>query len=39
MDFTPITKVAKIKTYPASYKLSLNQDKITYISGEQEQFN
>jgi hypothetical protein len=36
-DFTPITKVAQIKTYPASRKLSFNQDKNTYTSGEQEQ--
>jgi hypothetical protein len=38
-DFTPLTKVAQIKTYPTSRKVSLNQDKSTYTSGEQEQFN
>jgi hypothetical protein len=36
-DFTHLTKGAQIKTYPASHKLSLNQDKNTYTSGEQEQ--
>jgi hypothetical protein len=36
-DFTPLTNVAQIKTYPASHELSLNQDKSTYTSGEQEQ--
>jgi hypothetical protein len=36
-DFTALTKVAQIKTYPVSHKLSLNQDKSTYTSGEQEQ--
>jgi hypothetical protein len=38
-NFTPLTNVAQIKTYPASHKLSLNQDKSTYACGEQEQFN
>jgi hypothetical protein len=38
-DFTPLTKVAQIKTYPVSHKLSTNQDKSTYTCGEQEQFN
>jgi hypothetical protein len=38
-DFTPLTKVSQIKTYPACHKLSLNQDKSTYTCGEQEQFN
>jgi hypothetical protein len=37
MDFTPLTKVAQTKTYPASHKLCLNQDKSTYTCGEQEQ--
>jgi hypothetical protein len=36
-DFTPLTKVAQTKTYLASHKLSLNQDKNTYTCGEQEQ--
>jgi hypothetical protein len=38
-DFTPLTKVYQIKTYQASHKLSLNQDKNTYTCGEQEQFD
>jgi hypothetical protein len=29
-------KDAQIKTYLVSHKLSLNQDKITYTSGEQD---
>jgi hypothetical protein len=36
-DFTPLTKVAEVKTYPASRKLSLNQYKSSYTSGEQVQ--
>jgi hypothetical protein len=36
-DFTSQSKVAQIKTYPTSRKGSLNQDKSTYTSGEQEQ--
>jgi hypothetical protein len=36
-DFTPLTKVAQVKTYPASHKFRLNQDKSAYTSGEQEQ--
>jgi hypothetical protein len=35
-DCTPLTKVAQIKTVPASHKLSVNQDKSTYTCGEQE---
>jgi hypothetical protein len=35
-DFTPLTKVAKTKTFPTSHKLSLNQDKNTYTYGEHE---
>jgi hypothetical protein len=35
-DFTPLTQVVQTKTYPASCKLSLNQDKSTYTCGEQE---
>jgi hypothetical protein len=36
-DFTPQTKIAQTKTYLASPRLSLNQDKSTYTSGEQDQ--
>jgi hypothetical protein len=36
-DFTPITKVAQTKTYLASHKLSINQDKNTSTCGEHEQ--
>jgi hypothetical protein len=36
-DFTSQSGVAQIETYPASRKRSLNQDKITYTHGEQEQ--
>jgi hypothetical protein len=32
-----LTKDVQTKTYPASHKLSLNQDKNTYICGEHEQ--
>jgi hypothetical protein len=34
--FTPLTKVAQIKIYPASHKLCLNRDRSTYANGEQE---
>jgi hypothetical protein len=36
-DFTSQSEGAPAKTYPASRKSSLNQDKSTYTSGEQEQ--
>jgi hypothetical protein len=36
-DFTSQSEVAQIETYPTSLKESLNQDKSTYTSGEQEQ--
>jgi hypothetical protein len=36
-DFTTQSEGAPAKTYPASCKASLNQDKSTYTSGEQEQ--
>jgi hypothetical protein len=36
-DFTSQSEVAQIETYPTSLKESLNQDKNTYTSGEQEQ--
>jgi hypothetical protein len=36
-DFTTQNEGAPAKTYPVSHKASLNQDKITYTSGEQEQ--
>jgi hypothetical protein len=36
-DFTTQGEGAPVKTYPTSHKASLNQDKITYTSGEQEQ--
>jgi hypothetical protein len=36
-DFTSQSEGAPAKTYPVSHKESLNQDKITYTSGEQEQ--
>jgi hypothetical protein len=35
--FTSQSEVAQIETYSASRKGSLNQDKNTYTSGEQEQ--
>jgi hypothetical protein len=37
MDYTSQSEGTLAKTYPASHKASLNQDKITYTSGEQEQ--
>jgi hypothetical protein len=37
MDFTTQSEGAPAKTYPESHKASLNQDKSTYTSGEQEQ--
>jgi hypothetical protein len=36
-DFTTQSEGAPTKNYPASCKTSLNQDKSTYTSGEQEQ--
>jgi hypothetical protein len=36
-DFTTQSKGAPAKTYPVSRKASLNQDKSTYTSDEQEQ--
>jgi hypothetical protein len=36
-DFTSQSEGAPAKTYPVSRKACLNQDKITYTSGEQEQ--
>jgi hypothetical protein len=36
-DFTTESDGDPTKTYPASHKASLNQDKHTYTSGEQEQ--
>jgi hypothetical protein len=36
-DFTTQSEGALAKTYPTSRKVSLNQDKSTYTSGEQEQ--
>jgi hypothetical protein len=36
-DFTSQSEVAQIETYPTSLKESLNQDKSTYTTGEQEQ--
>jgi hypothetical protein len=36
-NFTTQSDGAPAKTYPASRKASLNQDKSTYTSGEQEQ--
>jgi hypothetical protein len=36
-DFTTQSESAPAKTYPVSHKASLNQDKITYTSGKQEQ--
>jgi hypothetical protein len=36
-DFTTQSEGALAKTYPASHKASMNQDKSTYTSGEQEQ--
>jgi hypothetical protein len=36
-SFTTQSEDALAKTYPASHKVSLNQDKSTYTSGEQEQ--
>jgi hypothetical protein len=36
-DFTTQSEGAPAKTYPTSHKTSLNQDKSTYTSGEQEQ--
>jgi hypothetical protein len=36
-DFTTQNESAPAKTYPVSRKASLNQDKSTYTSGEQEQ--
>jgi hypothetical protein len=35
--FTTQSEGAPAKTYPVSRKVSLNQDKDTYTSGEQEQ--
>jgi hypothetical protein len=35
-DFTSQSEGAPIKTYPASHKGSLNQDKSTYTSDEQD---
>jgi hypothetical protein len=37
MGFTSQSEVAQIKTYLASHKWSLNQDKSIYTSGKQEQ--
>jgi hypothetical protein len=36
-DFTTQSEGTPAKTYPTSHKASLNQDKSTYTSGEQEQ--
>jgi hypothetical protein len=36
-DFTTQSAGAPAKAYPVSRKASLNQDKSTYTSGEQEQ--
>jgi hypothetical protein len=36
-DFTTQSEGTPAKTYPVSHKASLNQDKITYTSGEREQ--
>jgi hypothetical protein len=36
-DFTSQSEGALAKTYPTSRKASLNEDKGTYTSGEQEQ--
>jgi hypothetical protein len=36
-DFTTQSDGAPAKTYPVNRKASLNQDKSTYTSGEQEQ--
>jgi hypothetical protein len=36
-DFTTQNEGDPAKTYPVSRKASLNQDKNTYTSGEQEQ--
>jgi hypothetical protein len=36
-DFTSQSEGALAKTYPASHKTSIDQDKSTYTSGEQEQ--
>jgi hypothetical protein len=36
-DFTTQSEGAPAKTCPTSHKASLNQDKNTYTSGEQEQ--
>jgi hypothetical protein len=36
-DFTTQSEGAPAKTYPVSHKASLNQDRSTYKSGEQEQ--
>jgi hypothetical protein len=36
-DFTTQSEGAPVKTCPTSQKASLNQDKSTYTSGEQEQ--
>jgi hypothetical protein len=36
-DFTTQSEGAPVKTYPVSHKTSINQDKDTYTSGEQEQ--
>jgi hypothetical protein len=36
-DFTTQSEGAPTKTYPVSRKANLNQDRITYTSGEQEQ--
>jgi hypothetical protein len=35
--FTTQSEGARAKTYPVSHKASLNQDRSTYTSGEQEQ--
>jgi hypothetical protein len=36
-DFTTQSEGAPAKTYPVIHKANLNQDKITYTSGEQDQ--
>jgi hypothetical protein len=36
-DFISQSEVAQIETYPTSREESLNQDKSTYTSSEQEQ--
>jgi hypothetical protein len=36
-DFTTQSEGAPVMSYPTSLKASLNQDKITYTSDEQEQ--